>query len=67
MFVLVANLWGMFPYFFTVTSHIVITAALALSVILTVVVYGFWRHKLALPQAVRAERRAAGRSCRSSW
>ena len=29
MFVLVANLWGMFPYFFTVTSHIIVTAALA--------------------------------------
>jgi F-type H+-transporting ATPase subunit a len=37
---------GMFPYFFTVTSHIVITAALAGAVILTVVVYGLWKHKL---------------------
>jgi F-type H+-transporting ATPase subunit a len=46
MFVLVANLWGMFPYFFTVTSHIVITAALAGAVILTVLVYGLWKHKL---------------------
>ncbi len=46
MFVLVGNLWGMFPYFFTITSHIVITGALALTVILTVVVVGFWRHKL---------------------
>jgi F-type H+-transporting ATPase subunit a len=46
MFILVANLWGMFPYFFTVTSHIVITAAMALTVILTVVVYGLWRHGL---------------------
>lgn len=46
MFVLVANLWGMFPYFFTVTSHIIITAALAVVVILTVVIVGFWRHKL---------------------
>jgi F-type H+-transporting ATPase subunit a len=46
MFVLVANLWGMFPYFFTVTSHIIITAALALAVILTVVVFGLWRHRL---------------------
>ena len=36
MFILVANLWGMFPYFFTVTSHIVVTAALAMLVILTV-------------------------------
>ena len=46
MFILVANLLGLFPYFFTVTSHIVITAAMALTVILTVVVVGFWKHKL---------------------
>ena len=46
MFILVANLWGMFPYFFTVTSHIIITASLATLVILTVVVVGFWKHKL---------------------
>lgn len=46
MFILVANLWGMFPYFFTVTSHIVITAAMATAVILTVIGYGLWRHKL---------------------
>jgi F-type H+-transporting ATPase subunit a len=46
MFILVANLWGMFPYFFTVTSHIIITAALALGVIGTVLVYGLWKHKL---------------------
>ena len=46
MFILVANLWGMFPYFFTVTAHIIITAAMAASVILLVVVYGLWKHKL---------------------
>jgi F-type H+-transporting ATPase subunit a len=46
MFVLVANLFGMFPYFFTVTSHIIVTFALALLVIGTVVVYGFWKHGL---------------------
>ena len=46
MFVLVGNLWGLFPYFFTFTSHIVITGALAASVILTVVFVGFWKHKL---------------------
>ena len=44
MFVLFANLLGLFPYFFTVTSHIVITAALAVTVILTVIIYGFWRN-----------------------
>jgi len=46
MFILVANLWGMFPYFFTVTSQIIVTAALSLAVILTVLIYGLWRHKL---------------------
>ena len=57
MFVLVANLWGMFPYFFTVTSHIIVTFALAMLVILTVVFYGFMRHgfhflKLFVPDGV---------------
>jgi len=46
MFILIANLFGMFPYFFTVTSHIIITAALALLVFLTVIIYGFWRNGL---------------------
>jgi F-type H+-transporting ATPase subunit a len=46
MFVLVANLFGMFPYFFTVTSQIVVTFALALLVIGTVIVYGFWKNGL---------------------
>jgi F-type H+-transporting ATPase subunit a len=46
MFVLVANLFGMFPYFFTVTSHIIVTFALAMLVILTVLIYGFWKHGL---------------------
>ena len=46
MFVLFANLLGLFPYFFTVTSHIAITAALALTVILLVIGYGFYRNGL---------------------
>lgn len=46
MFVLMANLLGLFPYFFTVTSHIIVTFALALFVIGTVLVYGFWKHGL---------------------
>ncbi|MFK7901590.1 MAG: F0F1 ATP synthase subunit A [Nitratireductor sp.] len=59
MFVLVANLFGMFPYFFTVTSHIIITFALAMLVIGTVVVYGFYKHGLKflglfVPQGVPA-------------
>src|SRR5690606_35014438 len=44
MFVLVANLFGMFPYFFTVTSQIIVTFALSLLVIGTVLVYGFYKH-----------------------
>lgn len=46
MFVLVANLLGMFPYFFTVTSHIIVTFALAMLVIGTVVAYGFYKNGL---------------------
>jgi F-type H+-transporting ATPase subunit a len=44
MFVLVANLLGMIPYFFTVTSHLIVTFSLAMLVILTVVGYGFYKH-----------------------
>jgi F-type H+-transporting ATPase subunit a len=46
MFVLVANLIGMFPYAFTVTSHIVVTFALAMLVFLTVTIFGLWRNGL---------------------
>jgi F-type H+-transporting ATPase subunit a len=46
IFVLMANLLGMVPYSFTVTSHIVVTAALALLVIGIVLVYGFMQHGL---------------------
>ena len=46
MFILVANVIGLVPYTFTVTSHIIITASLALMVFLTVIVYGFWSHGL---------------------
>ncbi|ASV86550.1 ATP synthase F0, A subunit [Ochrobactrum quorumnocens] len=44
MFILVANLIGMFPYAFTVTSHIIVTFALAMLVFLTVTIYGLLRH-----------------------
>lgn len=43
-FVLMANLLGLFPYFFTVTSQIIVTFALALLVIGTVIVYGFMKN-----------------------
>jgi len=44
MFVLTLNIFGLIPYAFTVTSHIIITAALAATVFLTVLGYGLYRH-----------------------
>ncbi|MCG8490908.1 MAG: F0F1 ATP synthase subunit A [Sneathiellales bacterium] len=44
MFVLISNLVGMIPYSFTVTSHIVVTFALALTVFITVTLVGIFRH-----------------------
>jgi F-type H+-transporting ATPase subunit a len=46
MFILTVNIIGLIPYNFTVTTHIIITSTLALSVFLTVLVYGFWKHGL---------------------
>jgi F-type H+-transporting ATPase subunit a len=46
MFTTVANLIGLIPYSFTITSHIIVTAALAMLVFLTVVIYGFWKNGL---------------------
>ncbi len=46
MFILVANLIGMFPFAFTVTSHIIVTFALAMIVFGTVTVYGLAKHGL---------------------
>ena len=46
MFILIGNLFGMFPYFFTFTSQIIITFALAMLVIGTVIVYGFMKNGL---------------------
>ena len=46
IFVLVLNLMGMIPGAFTVTSHIVITAAMALLVIGIVILYGIAQHGL---------------------
>lgn len=44
MFILVANLIGMFPFAFTVTSHIIVTFALAMIVFGTVTIYGLVKH-----------------------
>ena len=46
IFIFVCNMLGMIPGFFTVTSHIVVTAALAALVFLTVIVVGFAKHGL---------------------
>jgi F-type H+-transporting ATPase subunit a len=46
MFILGANVIGLIPYSFTVTSHIIVTATLALLVFFIVVGYGFWRNGL---------------------
>ncbi len=46
MFVLCLNMFGIIPYAFTVTSHIIITAALALTVFFTVLIYGLISHGL---------------------
>lgn len=45
-FVLMGNLLGMFPYFFTITSHVIVTAALAVMVIALVVIIGVAKHGL---------------------
>jgi F-type H+-transporting ATPase subunit a len=57
MFVLVANMLGMFPFFFTFTSHIIITFALAALVFAVVIIYGFWKNgfkflKLFVPSGI---------------
>ena len=64
MFILVANIIGLIPYTFTVTSHIIITAALALLVFLTVIVYGFYKNGLQLLPPVRAAAASRSTSCR---
>ncbi len=42
--VLLGNMLGMIPYSFTYTSHIIVTAALAFLIFLTVLVIGFAKH-----------------------
>jgi F-type H+-transporting ATPase subunit a len=44
MFVLASNMLGLVPYSFTVTSHIIITFALAATVFVGATVYGFVKH-----------------------
>jgi len=46
MFLLFGNLIGLIPYTFTYTSHIIVTAALAVTVFIGVTVIGFVQHGL---------------------
>ncbi len=46
LFILFGNLLGVFPYFFTFTSHIAVTLALTVAVVLMTTVVGLYIHKL---------------------
>jgi F-type H+-transporting ATPase subunit a len=46
MFICVSNLVGIIPYTFTVSSHIIVTAALAVLVWCTVLIYGVYKNGL---------------------
>src|SRR6201991_3672682 len=46
MFILVANLIGIIPFTFSVTSHLIVTLSLALMVFLTVFLYGLYKNGL---------------------
>jgi len=59
VFILFANLIGLIPYSFTVTSQLIVTVILALLVFFIVVIYGFWKNgwrwlKLFVPKGVPA-------------
>ena len=46
MFICISNVIGIIPYTFTVSSHIIVTAALALLVFFIVLIYGFYKNGL---------------------
>jgi F-type H+-transporting ATPase subunit a len=46
MFICISNMIGIIPYTFTVSSHLVVTAALALLVFFIVLIYGFYKNGL---------------------
>jgi F-type H+-transporting ATPase subunit a len=46
MLLTVSNMIGVIPYSFTISSHIIVTAALAFLVFFTVLVYGFYKNGL---------------------
>ncbi len=56
-FILISNIYGLFPYFISVNSHIIITVSLALLVMTIVIVYGVMRNgfgflKLFVPSGI---------------
>src|SRR5437879_13451591 len=46
MLICVSNLIGIIPYTFTISSHIIVTATLALLVFFTVLIYGLYKNGL---------------------
>jgi F-type H+-transporting ATPase subunit a len=44
MFICVSNLVGIIPFTFTISTHLIVTAALALLVFFTVMIYGFYKN-----------------------
>src|SRR5438270_10010811 len=46
MFICVSNLIGIIPYTFTISSHLIVTGALALLVFFTVLIYGVAKNGL---------------------
>jgi F-type H+-transporting ATPase subunit a len=46
MLLAVSNIVGIIPYAFTISSHIIVTAALAFLVFFTVLIYGFYKNGL---------------------
>src|SRR6201746_1114221 len=46
MFICVSNLIGIIPYTFTISTHLIVTGALALVVFFTVLIYGFYKNGL---------------------
>jgi F-type H+-transporting ATPase subunit a len=57
MFIMVSNVIGIIPYQFTIASHLIVTAAMALLVFFTVLFYGLYKNglkffKLFMPSGV---------------
>jgi len=44
MFIVLANVLGLIPMSFTTTSHIAVTATMAMAVFVTVTIIGFWKN-----------------------